>query len=117
MQTRTSYDKGRQAEALALRYLKKQGLKLMAQNYMPPGRGMADLDLVMRAKDDTLVFVEVKLRQTRDYGGGGASVGFAKQRRLMLSARYYLQQLRVAPACRFDVLLLEGVEFETSEPI
>lgn len=117
MEVGTSYARGKNAEALALQYLKKQGLKLVAQNYVPPGRGMADLDLIMQAKDGTLIFIEVKSRKGRDYGGAAASVSLSKQKRLILSAQHYLMQLRVPPVCRFDVILWEGDELQHQKPV
>lgn len=116
MKKQTSHELGQQAEAYVLQYLQKQGLKLITKNYEPPGRGMADLDLVMQSKDKTLIFVEVKARKNSDFGGAAASVSLAEQQRLVLSAQHFLMQLRVQPACRFDIVLLEGAGWEKQEP-
>ena len=56
----------------------------------------------------TLVFVEVRQRASRACGGAAASVTTAKQRRIVFAARHYLLRLRQVPACRFDVVSLEG---------
>lgn len=59
---------------------------------------------------DVLVFVEVRLRAVRSHGGAAASVTPAKQRKLILAAQHYLQRYRMPPACRFDVIAIDGDE-------
>jgi putative endonuclease len=110
---RTTKCIGDAAEDEALRYLQEHGLQLVQRNYRTPGRGGGEIDLIMRATDGTCVFVEVRSRSTADHGGAAASVGFAKQRRIIFAARHYLMQLRTTPPCRFDVVLVEsaGVEW------
>ncbi len=100
---------GDAAETQALQYLQAAGLRLLERNYRTPGRGGGEIDLVMRAPDGTLVFVEVRRRSEFAFGGAAASVGAAKQRRIVLAARHYLLRWRTAPPCRFDVVLVEDV--------
>jgi putative endonuclease len=50
---------GDAAEERALQFLQEQGLRLLVRNYRTPGRGGGEIDLIMRAPDATLVFVEV----------------------------------------------------------
>ena len=100
--------RGDAAEQLALQHLQAAGLQLLERNYRTPGRGGGEIDLVMRTADGTLVFVEVRSRSRGDFGGAGASVGSAKQRRIVLAARHYLQGLGAPPPCRFDVVLVEA---------
>jgi putative endonuclease len=95
---------GDAAEGSALRYLQAQGLRLLERHYRTPGRGGGEIDLVMRAPDGTLVFVEVRWRRSERYGGALASVTPAKQRRLIWAARHYLRHFPVPPPCRFDVV-------------
>lgn len=101
-------DDGDAAETRALAHLLAQGMHLLARNYRTPGRGGGEIDLVMRDRDGTLVFVEVRKRGTTRYGGAAASVSMAKQRRIVLAARHYLMRLREPPPCRFDVISMEG---------
>ncbi len=104
----TTKRRGDAAEAWARGYLERQGLRWVAANFKTPGRGGGEIDLVMRDADGTLVFVEVRQRSGRDFGGAGASVGALKQRRIVLAARHYLMRLPSPPPCRFDVLLIDG---------
>jgi putative endonuclease len=99
---------GDAAEDRALAHLRAQGLALVARNYRTPGRGGGEIDLVMREPDGTLVFVEVRQRARRDFGGAAASVGWDKRRRIVFAARHYLMRLPAPPPCRFDVVSMEG---------
>nr|WP_255429290.1 YraN family protein [Ramlibacter albus] len=103
----TTKARGDAAEDLALAHLQAQGLQLVTRNFRTPGRGGGEIDLVMR-EGSTLVFVEVRKRASRAYGGAAASVTPVKQRRIVFAARHYLLRLRNAPACRFDVVSFEG---------
>ncbi|RYY72507.1 MAG: YraN family protein, partial [Comamonadaceae bacterium] len=76
--------------------------------YRTPGRGGGEIDLVMRDRDGTLVFVEVRQRGSTDYGGAAASVGAIKQRRIVFAARHFLLRLDRMPPCRFDVVSIDA---------
>ena len=99
---------GAAAEDRALHHLQAAGLRLLERNYRTPGRGGGEIDLVMQAGDGTVVFVEVRQRGGSGHGGAAASVGAAKQRRIVFAARHYLLRWRAPPPCRFDVVALEG---------
>lgn len=99
---------GDAAEDRALAYLQAQGLRLAGRNYRTPGRGGGEIDLVLWDRDGTLVFVEVRKRASRAWGGAAASIGAAKQRRIVFAARHYLLRLGSTPPCRFDVISMEG---------
>ncbi len=93
---------GQTAEARAEAYLAAQGLTPVARNWRCR---FGEIDLVMRDRD-TLVFVEVRLRNHRDFGDGLASVTPAKQKKLLAAARQYLGTLKTLPPCRFDVVAM-----------
>ena len=99
---------GQRAEDSALAHLQQHGLRLVQRNYRTPGRGGGEIDLIMREPDGTLVFVEVRLRRSRDFGGAGASIGAAKRRRIVFAARHFLAGQRVWPRTRFDAVLIDG---------
>ena len=103
--------RGDAAEAQALAWLLERGLTLVQRNYRvargPNARG-GEIDLVMRDADGTLVFVEVRARASASHGGAAASVSAAKQRSLVLAARHFLARQASPPACRFDVLAIDG---------
>ena len=95
---------GQAAEVRALRYLQTQGLTLQQQNFRCR---FGEIDLIMR-DGDALVFVEVRQRQNGRYGGALASVTQSKQHKLLATARFFLQAYPTLPACRFDVVAIEG---------
>lgn len=98
--------RGDAAEGAALAMLQARGLQLLARNAASRG---GELDLVMR-DGATVVFVEVRFRASRRFGGGAASVDAGKRRRLVHAAQAFLAGhpvLADAP-CRFDVVDAEG---------
>lgn len=106
---------GDAAEAQALAYLQRQGLTLVQRNYRvargPRARG-GEIDLILRDRDGTLVFCEVRARRSQAQGGAGASVTATKQRSLVFAAQHYLQRLAQLPDCRFDVVAIDGEHVE-----
>ena len=106
---------GDAAEDAALAHLRAQGLSLVERNYRvargPTGRG-GEIDLVMRERDGTLVFVEVRARRDARFGGAAASVGALKRARLLYAARHYLLRYASPPPCRFDVVAVDGGQLE-----
>lgn len=99
---------GRAAEDFAADYLQRRGLKLVERNYRCR---LGEIDLVM---DDggAMVFVEVRLRSSGNFGGAAASITAHKQSKLIRAAQHYLQHLSRQPPCRFDAVLLDGTKIE-----
>lgn len=97
--------KGDRAEVHARRYLEDRGLAFVEANYRcRPG----EIDLIMR-EQSTLVFVEVRYRRDRRFGGALESIDHRKQRRMRAAAEHYLQRRRAGDSpCRFDVVLITG---------
>ena len=112
---RTTKERGDAGEGRALTHLQRQGLALVQRNYRvaagPHARG-GEVDLILRERDGTLVFVEVKLRSSAGFGGAAASVSISKQRSLVLAARHYLRAWPSPPPCRFDVVVIEGDQIQ-----
>jgi putative endonuclease len=106
---------GDAAEALALAHLSARGLTLVRRNYRvakgPSARG-GELDLILRERDGTLVFVEVRTRRNASHGGAAASVSPTKQRTLVWAARHFLSTIDPMPPCRFDVVAIDGDRVE-----
>jgi putative endonuclease len=107
IRVQTSKQSGDAAEDAALHFLQQQGLRLLQRNYRTPGRGGGEIDLILQETDGTLVFVEVRKRAQRQFGGALASVSRTKQRRIIFAARYYLWRFQRLPPTRFDVVAWE----------
>jgi putative endonuclease len=97
--------RGDLAEALAADYLKARGLRLIERNY---NCRLGEIDLIL-ADGPALVFAEVRLRRSLDYGGAAASITAAKRQRILRAARHYLSGRPERP-CRFDVILLDALD-------
>ena len=102
--------RGRDGEDRAARHLQQAGLQLLARNVRFRG---GELDLVMQERD-SLVFVEVRVRNNTRFGSGADSVTLRKQQRVILAAQLYLQQHpeHQRRACRFDVVSITGTDLQ-----
>ena len=111
----TTKEVGDSAESRALAHLLGHGLTLVRRNYRvaggPRSRG-GEVDLIMRERDGTLVFVEVRARAGGSHGGAAASIGAAKQRSLVFAAQHFLLGVERLPPCRFDVVGVESGRIE-----
>ncbi len=104
-------NRGAAAEALAATFLAAQGLAIVGRNYRCRG---GEIDIIAR-DGRTLVFVEVRMRRNRAFGGAAESITATKRRRLRLAASHYLARLRSEPPCRFDAILLDALASERIE--
>ena len=107
---------GRRGELSAFFYLRRQGYIVVARGWRS-GRLRGDLDLIAW-HGDTLSFIEVKTRTTRDVATAEAAVDEDKRRTLRRLARSYMRQLPGKEiAARFDILSIylekeKAAEFE-----
>ncbi len=106
---------GRKGEALALRYLKKQGYQIIETNYVCK---LGEMDIIAKERD-TLVFIEVKTRTSTTFGPPQLAVNVAKQRQLSKVALAFLKEKRLEDVkARFDVVaILLGAKGEEIELI
>jgi|SRR6185437_4780472 len=103
MQSNSNRKIGSTAESFACQHLQQQGLKLVVQNFYSR---FGEIDLIM-VDGDTLVFVEVKQRK-QGIDNAIESITPAKQKKLILTAQYYLLKTRKNVNCRFDVIAMDG---------
>jgi len=94
---------GRRGEDLAHRFLRRQGFTVVARNYrLPSGDGEADL---IAWEGPALVFVEVKSRETAEYGPPERAIGEQKRAHLLRVAREYTRKTQTPwDRVRFDVV-------------
>jgi putative endonuclease len=104
-----SAGEGEHAERLAEQHLIKHGARILARNARYKG---GEIDLIA-LHAGCVIFVEVRLRKGDDFGGAAASITPAKQRRIVLAAKHWLQGAgrgyRSHP-CRFDAMLLDTLD-------
>ena len=96
---------GKAGEDLAAEELERRGYAILERRYRT-ARG--EIDIVAR-HGATLVFVEVKVRDTAECGTAAEAVTRAKQRRLARMAEDYVvrRDVRDQP-CRFDVVAIDA---------
>ena len=106
-----SYHAGIAAEAAVARLYETGGTPIAARRWRSPA---GEIDLIFQERDGTVVFVEVRARTAglALYGGAAASVGVAKQRRLVFAATHWLMRRTPTPPCRFDVVAIDGDRLE-----
>jgi putative endonuclease len=102
--------KGNAAEELACIFLQQKGLKLVERNFRC---AYGEIDLIMQDVK-TLVFIEVRLRSSADFGGAAMSINQTKQQKLKRTAALYLQT-HGDSACRFDAILMSKVDINALE--
>jgi len=102
-----SANQGKSAEDEAIRLLTANGLKLLDRNFNTP---MGEIDIVMLDPvRQTLVFVEVRVRNNPRWGGAASSIDRPKQLRIRRAASMFLKHnptLKALP-CRFDAVCFE----------
>ena len=94
---------GAQSENLAVWYLKKNGYKIIEQNYR---NQIGEIDIIAQEKK-TIVFVEVKSRRSIRHGSPKWAVTPKKQRKISMVALHYLKTTGQTDAkARFDVVAI-----------
>ena len=98
---------GDKAEDQASKYLQKEGLILIEENFSIPA---GEIDLIMKDPNDSelLIFIEVRYRKNSTFGGAAASVTVKKQQRIIKAALTYYQKHAPQSSLRFDVVAIEG---------
>ena len=104
----TRIETGRKAEELAAVFLQAKGLTIIEKNFRAK---VGEIDIVAKDKDE-IIFVEVRARASREFGGAAASVGGAKRRKLIRAASLWLQVRGWDGACRFDVVAVDAGKLE-----
>jgi putative endonuclease len=96
---------GFDAERLAQRFLRRNGLRQVAENYRCR---LGEIDLIMR-DGDCLAFIEVRYRVTNRFASASLSVDSHKQRKIIRTAAMFLtKNTRYANSTvRFDVIAID----------
>lgn len=102
---------GEKSERMAEQFLRDKGLSLVERNYRCKA---GEIDLVMQ-DGSTLVFVEVRHRNSHRFGCGAETVDRRKQQKLIRAASHFLvcrTRYRNC-ACRFDVIAVSPIAVST----
>ena len=97
---------GKLGEDLAVAELERRGYAILARRYRTRH---GEIDIVAR-DGETTVFVEVKAKETAEFGTAAEAVTVRKQRRVISMAVDYLARNHLTgKPCRFDVVAIDGV--------
>lgn len=100
---RKNKDLGHRGENLAVKFLRRNGYKIMERNFRLK---IGEIDIIAR-DGDQLVFVEVKTRSSDNQEFLRASVNRGKEKRLAKTASYYLNKQKYGGlTSRFDVIFV-----------
>ena len=101
---------GKTGEDLACRELEKRGYAIVARRYRVRS---GEIDIVAR-DGVTLVFIEVKARNSHEFGSAAEAVTPPKQLRLTRLATEYLMRHHLYDhPCRFDVV---SIHYDAGAP-
>jgi putative endonuclease len=102
---------GKTGEDLACRELERRGYAIVARRYRRRG---GELDIIAR-DGATLVFVEVKARESCAFGTAAEAVmGFKRRRMAQLAIDYMARHHLSGCPCRFDVV---SIHFDSGKPV
>jgi putative endonuclease len=97
---------GKLGESIASDELRRRGYAISAIRYRTR---FGEIDIVS-SLGNVVVFVEVKARRSRAYGGAAEAVSPRKRRRIAAMALDYLAWAgRLESPCRFDVVAIDGI--------
>jgi len=96
---------GKEGEAIAIKFLQKRGYKIIKKNYR---NRLGEIDIV--AKDNqTICFIEVKLRKSMEMGMPLEAINKAKQKKISQVALLYVQENNLEDEdARFDAVSILG---------
>ena len=94
--------KGKKGEAEAIAFLKNEGYNIIETNFKTK---LGEIDIVAKDKENRIIFVEVKARETARFGYPRQAVNKEKQRTIRMTAELYLKIKKQTKAyTRFDVI-------------
>ncbi|MFO8061691.1 MAG: YraN family protein [bacterium] len=104
--------KGEIGEDTAVQYLKSLKKNIIERNYYSP---FGEIDIIVE-EAGTIVFIEVKYRESGRMGKPVEAVDFRKKKRIVLSARHYMMKHpRLAEHnVRFDFI---GIDTDRNPPV
>lgn len=91
-------------EEIASKYLIKKDYKIIEKNFR---KGYGEIDIIA-VKENILIFVEVKTRTTKLFGGAIESITYHKLQSLVKTAQFYkLSHPKLPEALRIDAVLID----------
>ena len=105
----TNQELGKYGELLAQQHLMENGFTIKSCNF----RYLKyEIDIIAE-KNDKIVVVEVKTRQTAEIGEPWRAVTRKKQKQVIACANFYLQSRNIEKNTRFDIISIVHNSFRT----
>ncbi len=97
-------------ETIVSDYLSNLGYKILCQNYRCP---FGEIDIIAKDKE-FITFIEVKYRKNVASGYPTESVNHTKQRKIVKTSLYYINQNHLSPYSdyRYDIVSVIGNKIE-----
>lgn len=89
--------------------MRKQGYKIISRNFKTP---LGEIDIIAK-HNETIVFIEVKTRESVSFGQPFEAVNSSKQQKMANVAMVYLKKFKDPPPCRFDVV---SIYYDRNKP-
>lgn len=104
---------GKNGEERSALFVQEAGFSIIERNYRDGWGGEIDLIAI---KDNLLLFIEVKTRNSNKFGGAAYAISPAKIKRLSLTADKFLRSNPLYNnkniCCRFDLMAIDNDEIE-----
>ena len=97
----THNELGALGEVLATQYLQHEGYTILERNW---SFQKAEIDIIAQKEEDTMVFVEVKTRNSAFFGDPQSFVTSSKIKLLVKAANEYLIRNELQQEARFDII-------------
>ena len=98
--------KGNIGEAIAVKYLKENKIKILETNYK---NIIGEIDIIALDNDNRILFIEVKMRSSAKFGYPREAVNYKKQQKIRRVAELYLKMKKKTDTyIRFDVIEILG---------
>jgi len=101
---------GQKFEYQALLYLENNGFSLITKNYIS---AWGEIDLIVK-NTNLIAFIEVRARNSKNYGGAIYSITPSKQSKIITTANFFMQKHQNYKSYdyRFDVILFQNNKIE-----
>ena len=102
---------GLEYESKAETYLLSKGYQILEKNYRCR---FGEIDIIAKAKDQTIVFVEVKARSNAKYGTSYEALTPAKCQKIRKTSNFYIldKKLNWNQSYRYDVIVFQEGRLE-----
>ena len=88
-------------------FLQAKGYEILERNYHCR---YGEIDLIARSPEEYIVFIEVKARSTKRYGGGAEAITQSKCQKIKKASKHYIYEKHLGwnRNYRYDVIVFQN---------